>query len=77
MLLFYSLSGRIYVVQLLFSEVFDSFVHNLILVLFHYLLLSFQNRFALLHIAWLNVSLLRFNKLFTPIIVVTLLWQTA
>ena len=35
MLLFYSLSCRICVAQFLFSEVYDSFVHSLILVLLH------------------------------------------
>ena len=38
-------------------------LYSLILVLHHYLLLSFQNCFSLLQIAWLNILLLQFNKL--------------
>ena len=65
--IFYSLSYRIWVVQFLFSEVYNSFAHCLNLVLLHYGLLSFPKRrkavrFTLLHTAWSNISSLRINK---------------
>ena len=65
--MFYSLSYRIWVVQFLFSEVYNSFAHCLNLVLLHYGLLSFPKRrkavrFTLLHTAWSNISSLRINK---------------
>ena len=44
--MFYSLSYRIWVIQFLFSEVYNSFAHCLNLVLIHYWLLSFQKQFA-------------------------------
>ena len=72
--IFYSLSYRIWVVQFLFSEVYNSFAHCLNLVLLHYWLLSFQKRFASLCYTSLGQTSHRFASinLLTPIIVVTL-----
>ena len=72
--MFYSLSYQIWVVQFLFSEVYNSFAHCLNLVLLHYWLLSFQKRFASLCYTSLGQTSHRFASinLLTPIIVVTL-----
>ena len=62
--IFYSLSYRIWVVQFLFSEVYNSFC-TLSKFSFNPLLTSqFSKalRFTLLHIAWWNISSLHINK---------------